>query len=120
VSTQYRRGADFERSVRSDLERRGYLAMRAAGSKGAAADGAKIDLIALYPSICDDAFFSGQPLPVRNAQLIIQCKLSGVVSLVDKNRLISAARKYGCAPVIASKTEQAIKYDNLLQRQLTP
>jgi Holliday junction resolvase len=121
VSCQYRRGADFERLVRTDLERRGYLAVRAAGSKGAAADGAKIDIIALYPSICDDAFFAGAPLRCQcKDRLLLQCKLSGVVSQVDKNRLIHAAEKYGCAPVIASKTEQGIKYDNLLQRQPTP
>jgi len=111
MSSQYRRGADFERLVRSDLERRGYLAMRAAGSKGATVDGAKIDILAMYPSICDEAFFSGSPL--RSRLLLVQCKLSGIVSLSDKIRLISAARKFGCASVIASKTEEGIKYDIL-------
>ena len=118
--SNYRRGADFERLVRSDLERRNYLAVRAAGSKGSGPEGAKIDIIALYPSICDDAFFSGAPLRCQcKDRLLVQCKLSGVVSQVDRNRLINAAEKYGCAPVIASKTEEGIKYDNLSQEQPT-
>jgi len=112
VSSQYRLSADFEREVRADLEQRGYLAVRAAGSEGVA-DGVRIDLIALYPEIGSEAYFAGEPLPARGAQLVIQCQHSGNVPQVDRFRLIRVARKYGCVPVIASKTEQGIKYDFL-------
>jgi len=107
-----RRGADFERLVWTDLERRGYLAIRAADSKGVA-DGVGLDIIALYPEIGSEAYFAGEPLPARGAQLVIQCQFSGNVPQVDRFRLIRVARKYGCVPVIASQSTEGIKYDFL-------
>lgn len=50
---QYRRGADFERAVRTDLQGHGYVVIRSAGSKS------PVDLI---------AFKQGE-------LLLIQCKL---------------------------------------------
>ena len=33
MSTNYRRGADFERRVKADFERHGFVAVRSAGSR---------------------------------------------------------------------------------------
>ena len=88
--THYSRGADFERVVKRDLERRHYLAYRSAGSHGAA------DLVALK-----DGF-----LP-----LLVQCKLDGKLGPGSRIELLAEARLGGALALMASRPKRgAIVY----------
>lgn len=76
----YAKGTRFERKTRDDLEKRGYLVIRAAGSKGAA----KVDLVAFRP---------GWPM------MLIQCKTSGAISKVEWDQLFRVSTWYAGATV---------------------
>lgn len=65
MPSQYRRGADFERSLKKYLESLGYFVVRSAGSKG------PVDLVAFGH---DGIFF-------------IQCKLTGKISAAEQKKL---------------------------------
>lgn len=82
----YRRGADFERTVRDDLQGHGYEVIRSAGSK------TKVDLVAIK---------SGE-------LLLIQCKLpSSDLPTSEWNRLRELARMCGARPIVALKISGA-------------
>lgn len=84
-STPYRRGRDFERAVRQQLERRGYFVMRSTMSKG------PVDLLAVGP-LTARAGISG---------LFVQAKRTGEISSVEWNVLFELARRFGGWPVVA-------------------
>jgi len=84
--TAYRRGADFERTVQDDLEKRGYLAFRVAGSKGVA------DVIAFPP-------FPGPPW-------LVQAKTNGRMSPAERKALSRAGHSYRAVPVKASRPKR--------------
>lgn len=89
MATNYSRGADFERRVRSDMERRGWFAVRSPGSKGHA------DVVAIG----------------RGETLAIQCKTGGRCGPREWNDLIEFAHRYGMLPVLAHKDKRGhVKY----------
>ena len=77
-----RRGDYFERQTRADLERRGWLVVRAGGSLGPA------DLIAIT---------SGKP------PLLVSCKLGGRISPREREMLDVTAHRYGAVGIVASR-----------------
>ena len=80
----YRRGADFERKVRSMLESKGYLVIRSAGSK------TPVDLVALKKG---------------ETPVLIQCKISGRITDIEVRELKIEAEKAGAKPALAYKAE---------------
>lgn len=72
----YAKGTRFEHKVIKDLTERGWVTLRAAGSKGAG----KIDIV---------AFREGYPM------LLIQAKTSGSISKTEWDRLFEVAGWYG-------------------------
>lgn len=72
---RYAKGTRFENKIRDDLGDRGYLVVRAAGSKGRA----KIDLV---------AFRLGMPM------MLIQAKTSGTISKHEWDRIFTVAGWY--------------------------
>lgn len=78
--TPYAYGAAFERRVRDDLGKRGYFAVRAAGSKG------PIDIVALN----------------SRYRLLVQCKINGNLSPAEWDELYDLAAVHRCVPVLAS------------------
>ncbi len=85
MTTQYKRGYNFELAVKKKWEERGYWVIRAAGSHG------KADLVALIND-------SDQCLVY-----LIQCKLKGAISLQDREELSKLAFDLGCTSVLAYK-----------------
>ena len=81
--TPYKRGRDFEYSVKQQLERRGYFVMRSAASKG------KIDLLAV-----------GKHRPA----LFVQCKRMGQISSGEWNEVFEIATAAGGWPVLAVRS----------------
>jgi Holliday junction resolvase len=77
--TMYRRGYHFELRVRKHFESLGWLVWRSAGSRSQA------DLVALK----------------AGEVVLIQCKLGGVISKQDKERLAMLARELNCRAVLA-------------------
>jgi len=73
------------------LEKQDYLAYRCASSKGTS----KVDVICIAPN--EKGFVKIH---------LIQCKLSGIVSQFEKDQLKQAAEKFGCLPVLASKSKE--------------
>lgn len=104
--SKYRRGADFERAVVKHLERQGYLSFRCAGSKGAS----KVDIVALCPYDLSLQVPVNYTLITRST-LLVQCKLSGIVSKFERKQLKEAAEKFGCLPILASKEDGKIKFE---------
>jgi Holliday junction resolvase len=78
--TPYAYGRAFEYRVRADLEKRGYVAIRAAGSRG------PVDIIALSPRY----------------RLLVQCKINGKISPLQWAELYELAAVNRCVPVLAS------------------
>lgn len=85
MTTQYKRGYNFELAVKKKWEGRGYWVIRAAGSHG------KADLVALINDADQCLVF------------LIQCKLKGAISLKDMKELEDLARSLGCTAVLAYK-----------------
>lgn len=84
----YRKGADFERLVRSDLEALGFKVIRSAGSRG------PVDLAAM-----------------RDGRTVcIQCKLGGVISGKETEKLLDWCTEAGAVPVIAEKCGKGVTY----------
>jgi Holliday junction resolvase len=84
--THYTRGAAFERAVAARLDIDGYLVLRAAGSHGVA------DLVALKP---------GQVV-------LIQCKISGIISITEWNTFYETASRVDALPVLAYKPRRGV------------
>jgi Holliday junction resolvase len=83
VSTPYQRGAAFEYRVKTELESEGYLVTRSPGSKS------PLDLLAIR----GDGMLS--------RVVFVQCKLRGVISGADRDRLVGLASQYHAWPVMA-------------------
>lgn len=79
--SNYSRGAAFERVVKADLENDGYLVLRSAGSNGV------VDLMAVKPGDI----------------LMIQAKLSGTISPLERANLLRTASWVGALPIVAYK-----------------
>ena len=107
--SKYSRGADFERAVVKHLENRGYLAFRCAGSKG----NSKVDVVAFAPK--PKFYFSGKNFyPIfgcDGGNILIQCKLSGVISKSEQETLNNAAKRFDCIPILASKINGSLHLD---------
>ena len=100
--TNYRKGADFERTVKADLEARGYLVIRAAGSHGI------MDLVAFRPPRAPHA---------TGETWLVQCKIHGTISPADRKELYETAAKWGAWAVRASRPKRgAILYERLFVR----
>ena len=82
--TAYQIGTEFELKIISDLERRGFVCIRAAGSKGAA----KVDVIGVRPDGC---------------HVWVQAKTTGNISPAEWNTLRMCAGWAGAAPLLARK-----------------
>lgn len=79
MTTNYQRGANFERKVAGDLERHGYVTVRSAGSHSPA------DVVAMrYGTIA-----------------AVQCKLDGRLDPKEWNELWEFAVSAGATPVMA-------------------
>ena len=83
-NTNYRKGARLERLARLELERQGYVVIRAAGSKGAC------DLVALN----------------QHEILLIQVKAEGVVRPVDRQKLADLPAPGNAVREIWERTRQ--------------
>ena len=75
--TAGKRGSDFERTVKKDLESKGYTVVRSAGSRG------PIDLVAMRYTVA----------PIR--LLLIQCKIDGCLVGDERKALLSIEIKLG-------------------------
>lgn len=97
MSTNYRRGADFERRVQADMERRGWVTVRAAGSHTVAD---------VY------AFLNGRIA-------FIQCKRNGRLYPKEWNELLDCSDVAGAEPIMAAAGEngRGIKYFLLTGRK---
>lgn len=80
MATNYQRGANFERRVQADMENRGYVTVRSAGSHSPA------DVVALM---------AGE-VPVA-----IQCKLNGRLDPEEWNEFLSWSNRGGMVAVLA-------------------
>ena len=79
MSTNYRRGADFERRVKADFERHGFVAVRSAGSRTPAD---------VY------AFAAGQVI-------FAQCKRDGRLDPDEWNEFYTYCQRAGAVPLLA-------------------
>ena len=94
--TNYSRGADFERRVVKELTATGYYAMRSAGSHGI------VDVVALCTT---DMWGRGDV-----HDMLIQCKLKGVLSGRESNELFIVADKYDRLPILAKNNKGKTMY----------
>lgn len=96
MTTNYRRGYDFEMRIKKEWERRGCWVIRAAGSKGEA------DLVA-FPR-------AGSSL----LPWLIQCKWSkGGISGKERKALVDLARSIGAHAVVYLRAGRAAKRADL-------
>lgn len=98
MTTNYQRGADFERAVVRDLEGHGYKAIRSAGSHKPA------DVVAML---------SGETF-------VIQCKRDGVLRPDEWNKFWEWALAAGATPILARKGPRGsgIIYHRLTSRKV--
>lgn len=80
-NTKYRRGRDFEYSVRDKLAEIGYVTFRSPASKGPA------DVVA----IC------------KHGVYFIQCKIGGYIPVAEWNEIIDFSEKAGAVPILARR-----------------
>ncbi len=91
MTSQYRRGADFERACMKALLAQGAVYVcRSAGSHG------PVDLIAFYEPLHTRAKERGWGL-----YHFVQAKRSGRISRADKWALVELAAQCGAVPVLA-------------------
>lgn len=97
MKTNYETGREFEWVIQRDLERRGFVTIRAAGSAGAA----KVDIIAVAPD---------------KTHLWIQAKADGKIGPGEWNTLRMCSSWAGATPLLARKGPRgiAVVYDELL------
>jgi Holliday junction resolvase len=79
-----KRGDYFERQTRADLERRGWIVVRSAGSLGAA------DLVALH---------------YNRPAILVACKIPGYMRPTENDALIEAALRAGAIPMLAFRKD---------------
>ncbi len=85
MSTPYQRGAAFERRVQADLEHEEYLVTRSPASKS------PFDLLAVYLDTID----------LLPHVFLVQCKLRGVISRADKEKLLEVCEAFACHGILA-------------------
>jgi len=95
TGAEYLKGRNFENYVKRKLESKGFLVIRAAGSKGV------FDLVAFPPE------------RRNNVVLGIQCKAHGKMSNEKKQEMIRVADKYNLLPVLATKFNNRVILVNL-------
>lgn len=97
MTTNYRRGAEFERAVAKDLEKYGFVTVRSAGSHKPA------DVVAMK----------------AGETLAIQCKRDGVLRPDEWNKFYCWAAVAGATPILASKGPRGsgIIYSRLASRK---
>lgn len=95
--TNYQRGADFERMVARDLERRGFVTVRSAGSHKPA------DVVAM----------------IEGETFAIQCKRDGILRPDEWNKFLEWCEKGGAIPILAQKGPRGrgIIYHRLTSRK---
>lgn len=79
-----RRGDYFERQTRADLEKRGWIVLRSAGSLGAA------DLVALHHN---------------RPAILVACKIPGYMRPAENDALIEFALRAGAVPMLAFRKD---------------
>lgn len=89
MTNHYGDGREFEWEIQKDLERRGFVTVRAAGSKGAA----KVDIIAIDP---------------LGVHLWIQAKKTGTISPAEWNTLRMCAGWAKATPLVAHQGPRGI------------
>lgn len=94
MATNYSRGADFERSVVRDLESKGLVAVRSAGSHKPA------DVVAM----------------VDGMAFCIQCKRDGRLGPTEWNKFWEWCAVAGATPILASKGPRGT---GIIYRRLT-
>ena len=85
----YVNGANFERKVKAELENKGWLCFRTAGSHGVA------DIIAIRHSTVPHIF---------------QCKISNKITPGEREKLKAIAKKYECNAQIAYREKEGRKF----------
>jgi len=84
----YINGSKFERKVKGELEKAGYLCFRTAGSHGVA------DVIAVeFGSV-----------------LLVQCKISNKISKDERTHLKALCKQYNCRGQIAYREKEGRKF----------
>jgi Holliday junction resolvase len=101
MRTNYEAGREFEWKIQKDLERRGFVTIRAAGSAGEA----KVDIIAVDP---------------LGVHLWIQAKADGRIGPTEWNTLRMCSGWAGATPILARKGPRGIFviYEELLQDKI--
>lgn len=97
MTTNYRRGADFERLVRADMEARGYVAIRSPASK------TPCDVYCMRPG----------------ETVFVQCKTDGRLPPAEWNGFLDYCAAAGAVPLMASKGRrgEGIRYHRLTGRK---
>lgn len=85
----YRKGANFERRVRRELESKGAFVVRSAGSKGV------FDLLAVFPV---------------GTVWGVQCKKTKRISESEVRRMLEVAEKYPIVPILATTEGRKIVF----------
>lgn len=85
-NNNYRRGADFERTVKKYLEDAGWSCFRSAGSHS------PVDLVALRDG----------------AVLLVQCKTDGRISPAEREQLVLLAQENRCQAVVAKREKRQL------------
>jgi Holliday junction resolvase len=97
--TNYSKGANFERQIKAELELKGYLVIRAAGSHGI------VDLVAFRPP--RKPYATGETW-------FVQCKIHGTMSPSERRELYETAARWGAWAVRASRPKRGeILYERL-------
>ena len=99
LRTAYRRGVAFERTIKKDLEARGYFVLRSAGSHS------PVDLVALRWD--------------RDV-LLVQCKAHGVLSPADRAVLDELETKTDGTAVLAAQERGGWSYSYLSGQEMQP
>ena len=94
MATAYEKGRNFENYIARKLEGK-YYVVRSAGSKGA------FDLVA-----------------ISNGSVYgIQCKKNNYIAADELRAMLSAARKYGIKPILATKLNNKVMFIDLAENK---
>ena len=98
MATRYSRAAAFERKVRDDMSRRGYIAVRSPASKSPV-----------------DVYCIGY-----DAKVFVQCKTNGVMGPSEWNEFYDMCRSVDAIPVLAmrGKGNRGIRYMLLTDKKV--
>lgn len=90
MTTNYRRGYQFERKVKKKLESAGHLVVRSGGSKIP-------DLVVITPT----------------SRFLVECKKSGRLTQKEKNKYLQIQKKYGLIAYLAFPGEGDIIFEGI-------